>query len=385
MRYTHSPLAVFVLLLAALAVWAQVNPRDLKDPKDPKEPKVNKENPNPVRELSRGSTFGGKNLDQWIQDLKSKDPSVKENAIATLKLYGTVAREATPILATKCLVDNDVSVRVNAAISLGFIGADDKDLETTVAALCKALNDSESIVRYQSAMALGRFGTDAKAAIPHLIPLLKADPYSKRHSWELRKAAAFALGGAAMNRQEGPDPRATNALVEVLGDVSHQVRLEAVLSLIVLGRPDKQVDRARIEAGLTRLFKDPNKHVQIWSRLGVMRFQDVNEKHLVEIGKMLKEPEATVRSHAARALGTVGPQAKSRVHELVDALQAEQDPPTVYWIVWAMVQIGDAAPRALAALKQLTQSKDPDLKMIGEEAIKMLVKGKEGAPPPNKK
>jgi HEAT repeat protein len=384
MRSIDSPLGLdrrelfaAALLLAGGAVMGQ--------PPKGKDAKENKDNPNPSREMSRGTTFAGKNLDQWIQDLKSKDPSVRENAIATLKLYGSVAREATPILANRCLFDYDVSVRVNAAITLGFIGADANDVDAMVAGLCKALGDSESIVRYQSAMALGRLGPDAKAAIPHLIPLLKSDPYSKRHSWELRKSAAFALGSAAVNRQDGPDPRATAALVDVLGDVSGQVRLEAVLSLIVLGKPDKQADQLRIEVGLARLLKDPNKHVLIWARIGLMRLQGVNPKHLIEIAKLLKEPEATVRSHVGRALGTVGPEAKSRVGDLVDALQVEQDPLAVYWIVWAMLQIGDPSPRAITALKQLSQSKDPDLRAMGEEGLKMLVKGKESAPPPAKK
>src|SRR5262249_32000667 len=173
-----------------------------------REKEKGKENPD---QISRGSLFGGKNLDQWIQMLKSKDPSARENAIATLKYYGMVAREAIPLLIDRTK-DADVSIRVNAAIAIGMIGLDEPQIEPGGSALVRLLGDDQAIVRYQAALALSRIGPDAKSAIPKLIINLHSDPYSKKESWEIRRAAASALGNVAQDKQNGPDVKVTAAL-----------------------------------------------------------------------------------------------------------------------------------------------------------------------------
>src|SRR5688572_19291989 len=73
------------------------------------------------KEISSGTVIGGKTLTDWMNDLKDKDPAVRENGLATLKIYGSSAREASPMI-IKLLKDGDTSVRVNAAIALGLIG-----------------------------------------------------------------------------------------------------------------------------------------------------------------------------------------------------------------------------------------------------------------------
>src|SRR5262249_13034635 len=181
--------------------------------------------------VKSSAMVGGKTLDQWMDDLKSSDPSVREKAISMIKLYGTAARPAVPAL-IKAMADADVALRVNAIIALGLIGMDQQDVEKGVVALTRALNDTQGIVRFQAAMALGRLGVDAKSAVPALVNTIR-----DATTWEIRQAGAYALGTVAVDRQSGPDQRAINALLTVLSDRSSQVRLEAVLSLITLGPP----------------------------------------------------------------------------------------------------------------------------------------------------
>jgi HEAT repeat protein len=360
-------------LMAAMVLAQQPKEKPKDNPKDIPQKKG--------EELSRGSTFGGKNLDQWIQDLKSKDPSIQENAIATIALYGPVARDAVPEL-IKLSRSPDSSIRVNVAIALGQIGFDDADAESGMAALVRMLADPQDIVKWRAVGAVSRMGPAGHSAVPNLIVMLRS---SERTSWELRKAAATALGNVAVDRTVGPETRVARALADACSDVSHQVRLESILSLIILGRPGN-TDKAYVHTAATRCLKDSSKIVSIWANMLLMRIEKVAETNLAAIAKHLKAQEATVRSHAARALGTVGPDARSRIPELADALQDEQEAMPLYWICWAVVEVGkgDPPPRAVAAVKGLMGHRDLGVRQMAEEALRLLNGGPGANPPPKK-
>src|SRR5262249_45111163 len=136
-----------------------------------------------------------KTLLEWENDLKDKDPSVKEEAMAAIKIYGSAARHSGPIL-IKTLTDPDVGLRVNAAITLGYIGVEDKDIKACVRGLTEMLRDQQGIVRFQAARALARIGPEAASAVPLLIARTK-----DFGSWEIRGAAAYALGSVAYEPQ----------------------------------------------------------------------------------------------------------------------------------------------------------------------------------------
>lgn len=362
--------------IAALAIWnlglsVAAQPPAQQPQSPPRE--APQQAPKP-KEISSGTVIGGKTLQDWIQDLKDRDPSIRENGLATLKLYGAVAREAVPLI-LKLFRDTDASVRVNAVIALGLIGMDEPHFKDGVAALVRALSDKELIVRYHAAMSLGRLGPDARDAIPNLIPLVRSDSYASGGCWEVRKAAVFALGSISMDRDNGPDPRATAALVSAFNDISSQVRLEAVIALIVLGPSATGRDKLLIQQGLLGLTKkERNKHVLIWAHVGLMRMDGVDEGNLQAISKHLKATEATVRSHVGRALGTIGPEAKSRVPELIDAIQHEDDPQALIWLVWGLARVhtGDPAPRAIKALEELQKHKLEAIRLAAAEGLAMI-------------
>ena len=97
----------------------------------------------------------GKTLAEWMTDLRNTDPSVKLKAIANIKVYGKAARQANQ-MRLRAMSDRDASTRVNACISLGEIGFDDKELAEGVARLIPLLSDSQGIVRFQVAQTLGK-------------------------------------------------------------------------------------------------------------------------------------------------------------------------------------------------------------------------------------
>ena len=309
---------------------------------------------------------GGKTLDQWMDDLKSKDPSVREIAISNLKLYGSGARPAVPAI-TRAIGDPDHAIRVNAIIALGIIGMDQQDVQTGVTALTRALSDSQGIVRFQAAMALGRLGLDARSAIPVLVNTMRDNS-----TWELRSAGAYALGTVSLDKKLGPDMRAVKALLGGLRDISFQVRLECVLSLIALGPPATGADKAAVMGDLDLLLRnDRNTIVKIWARMALMRMDKVTETHVKAIAYLLKNSDPEVRIHAARALATIGPDAKGQVSTLMEQLD-DKDLTALYWVIVALAQMGDAAMPALPVLGQLRNHKDEAIKRAADEAIEKI-------------
>jgi HEAT repeat protein len=316
-------------------------------------------------EMKKGAQIvDGKTMFEWMKDLKDRDPGVRVRAIHALEMYGPDAREAVPDI-LKALTDQyDTSLRVNAAIALGLIGFDAKYLESGVNALARRLTlaESQDIVRFQSARALGRIGPDAKPAIPYLVNSVKDNKSS-----EIRGSAAFALGSAGWDRN-GPDARAIHALLHALNDVSHDVRMEALFSLIVLGPPEKLIDKTAERQRLESLAQDKSKVVQIWSRVAVMRLDKVSPHYLQPITKLLKDPDVRVRVHAARAFAIMGKDAKSAVRDLIDALN-DKDPDVLVWVCIALGEMRDAAQEALPKLEELTNHQEQRVKQAASEAI----------------
>src|SRR5260370_1866834 len=138
---------------------------------------------------------GGKTYRDWLRDLSATDPALKESAIQAMVMYGSelrydkeVRKDSGPALISimNDTATTDVSIRVNAALAVGTILLDEKDMEHGVSSLSRLLQDKESIVRLYATTALANLGSDARAAIPSLVPEVK-----DRASWEIRRAAVL--------------------------------------------------------------------------------------------------------------------------------------------------------------------------------------------------
>src|SRR5205807_963510 len=104
--------------------------------------------------------------------IPSKDRSKGENAIRTVLVFGADrAYDAVPALIKelkrhRSFVQVDVSIRVNATMSLGAIlgsttKADTAVVKDAVSVLNQMLGDSQFIVKYRAAEALGKIGAAA--------------------------------------------------------------------------------------------------------------------------------------------------------------------------------------------------------------------------------
>jgi HEAT repeat protein len=99
-----------------------------------------------------------------------------------------------------------------------------------------------------------------------------------------------------------------------------------------------------------------------------MFYTKVNEKDLQAVARHLKDPELPHRTHAAKALGTIGSPAKSRVPDLIAALK-DKEPLVRATAIWALGKMGDAAKEAVSALTESLNDKDA---IVQETAISVL-------------
>lgn len=276
----------------------------------------------PGRAQTKDSEIGGKSLNQWVKDLEDRDPSVRVTAMQTIVQYGEGARRAIPILlGPRGLGDlNDASIRANAAVAVGLIGLNDNELGTGVAALSNLLKDTQGITRYQATMALGRLGVKARSTptLTHLCTVTIKD----RTSWEIRKAAAFAIGSLAKNTPNGPDLHVLQALTDALNDPAVQVRIEAISALSEVGAPTQPKQINELKGRLTNALYDKEPRIRLYGRLLLMQLDPsfINDVNIAAVAKELTNPLLEARAHAARALGILGPRAQAQIPALIKVI-----------------------------------------------------------------
>lgn len=325
--------------------------------------------------------IGGRTLEQWLADLKLKDNSKRENALRTILLFGPDrAYAALPVVMDlmkkhPTAGQLDISIRVHSCIFLGVVlggypEADAKVVKDAVTLLKRYAGDTQAIVRYRAVQALGRIGPPAREALPEILAALKDSG-----TWEVKHAAAEALGRVAFDRKSGPPLNVLNGLFTALGDINSQVRLGAIQSLTWLGSPaDPKLKLALLEE-LDKLTKaDPEPTVQLWAQMAFMSAaHEFHKTRLDAIAKYLRHEDVAARVQAAQALGTIGKDAKEVVPALIGALK-DEEPLVAGWAIWALSRMERSALGALAALQTIAKdSKQPEpLRRAAEEAIETI-------------
>ncbi|MCS6850181.1 MAG: HEAT repeat domain-containing protein [Gemmataceae bacterium] len=344
---------MFVAALASALLFTPAGPGQLKD-----------------------SEINGKTLNAWIKDLEDRDVSVRVTAIQTIVQYGDGAKRAIPILIGPLgLGSPDASVRVNAAIAVGVIGVDPRDMDKAVAALQAALKDPQGIVRYQAAMALGRLGTAARAALPYLCQYTIKD----QTSWEIRKAAAFAIGNLAKNSPNGPEPVVLQALTSTFygnsPDSAVQVRLEAIMALSEIGAPKGTREINQLKLCLENaLYDKKDARVRLYARLLLMQLDPsyINDVNIVAIGKELTNPQLEARCHAARALGLLGVRAQSQIPNLI-RMTRDKESAAAGTAITALVAMKDAITDShIIEIASGLQAKEAHIRFYAVQALAAL-------------
>jgi HEAT repeat protein len=374
----HSPTrAGAALLLLALAALLRAQPPAAPPPSGPTTgpsgPSTGPSSPGSAPSTGPGVTrpygeppapteVGGKSLGQWKQDLTSADSYVRAKAIQSVVHFGPAAADAVPLLTQRCQ-DRDVSPRTKAVIALRMVRAADKDRPKAVEALSQRLwtgtqyGEAQAIVRYEAARSLLFYAAlDPTLMRPVLAAVAKGaeDPTccEARHVC----VQVVRIGGRDKN---GPDPRATNALLKAMHDPTADVRLEAILGLGSMGRPTDPALLGKVVNSLQQVLysRAPRTHL-MWAHVGLLAMDDkLADSALKALVRYLDDPDMKVRAEAAHVLGAVGPQAKKYVPALLKHLSDKE--PVAISVCAALVGIKDTSPAVLQGLVKQLERKEP--------------------------
>jgi HEAT repeat protein len=299
------------------------------------------------------SSFLGKPLKVWRNELASRDSGVRRSAAFALGRMGGEAYQAAPDLVARLQKDTDAGVRDMAATALGDIAASSPGGGLDVwdkagAALEKALSDPDPRVRRSAAYALGSFGSHAAPAAAALKRALR-----DRDSPAVRQNAAWALGrlgdpaGAA-----GVDP-----LCDLLRDDDALVRRDAAGALGALGRsaaPRGVSPDAEGPAGQPGAPGGSAAQKAVSPLLALVK---------VERDEVVRKTALDALAHLA------GPEHRGSAGTLYPMLDS-QDPEEARAAALILGRMGGApAKKALPVLRRTLQDEDPELQALAAASL----------------
>jgi HEAT repeat protein len=325
------------------------------------------------------SEIDGENMDAWIKKLSHRDPETRRVAIGTVPNFGApAAKESIPKI-VDLLGDRDTSVRIEALYILSTNPIDDpKQLTEIITRIDEALlTHSQVSVRIQAALALARIGPVAAKTLPRLL-----SEYALRNpnSYELRKAAAFAIGRVAL-RPNGPDPKVLEKLLPSLTDESATVRADVIESLIVLGRPSDDKDwQHELRVVNDKLTTERNEIHLLWLRVLIMRLDaaKITSAYLKPIADALLHKDHRVRMAAVQLIWMMGkaasPQAGAlRAGLLLDKSEKPDDLDFLAWCLAAIGQMGTDAAFMVNEVKPLAEHKNEEIKNYAKQTLQLLL------------
>ena len=220
--------------------------------------------------------------------------------------------------------------------------------------------DSQGVVRYYAAMALFNFGEDARYALDALIK-----GTSDSATWEIRHACVCAMRLAGRDARGGPQVRVSHALIGALHDPAYRVRLDAILAISALGKPDDNMMFLATKQALQDRLGDREPAVKIWAHVALMVFEEVTDRSVQSVIKFLKHNDPKARVEAARGLGSIGSKIRTKVAmiepALVGALQ-DKDSSVVGAAARALLELDPLSGSARTAILEQLKGPDPSVR-----------------------
>jgi HEAT repeat protein len=311
-----------------------------------------------------------------VERLGAPWPSARRRSAArVLGRIGPGAAEAVPALVAALDRTEQRADRVEIATALGQIGAaavpalvarldedlSDEQRELLYRSLAAAgpaarpalpmliaslRGEGEVALRYRAAIALGAIG-DASAA-PALIECLERDP-----SATVRMYAALALGDVP-----GDTARTVQALVAVLASGDTQVSPRAVASLAKLGAPAVPALVATLSGG--------NEDARGWAVLALGRSTAPRALTVPPLIEAFTDPSERVRDQTLQAVSEAGPGA---VPWLVLALGKHEQASVRGHAALAVGHLDTPAPEALPALVAALADRDPHVRQLASWSV----------------
>lgn len=248
--------------------------------------------------------YAGKPLGFWLNELKSDDPLICEEALAVLSEAGTAARAAMPAI-LKLTRHSDAPLRAASLSALRFV-ADPKDARQ---AAVQALKDDDPLVRCRAVVLLGHVDPKHPDILPQVRELLK-QPVG-------RKELILLLG------QMGPEAaKAVPTLTKLLADADLPSRLLAIHGLQQIGPAARSAVPALLE--------------------------------------QLRAPDGSIRFQAAYALRAIGGDSSRIVPAALEAAKQYETSRSVYLLLLADhgAKAAAAVPWLVAELRRKPSSYD---------------------------
>ena len=226
-----------------------------------------------------------------LQDLlrAEANTSTKQWSAKALSLFGPLAAESTPELATVADgSDHSVLTRKAAIEALARIGGNHQDAIPTLLQLAAPVSGEETVdrrhIREAAIDSLSLVGPSAAAAVPLLIRATRDD------HWPIRYRATLAL--ASIGPSAGV---ASDALVDlVLFDDVNEVRLTAATALANIGPQG--------EASLSQLLADQDADVRRMVASVLGQIERPSDESRDALRSALEDLEVNVRLQAAESL-----------------------------------------------------------------------------------
>lgn len=322
------------------------------------------------------SEFAGRSFDQWKADLKHADPSIRAEAIIGVSQFGSSTTEVVPLLLDRIL-DRDASPRVKAVMALTFIDIKDRDIPKVIDAMTRRVaEDTQAIIRYQALVALDQRYADHAHARNSVGVLLKsaADP----SVWEIRRLSISCLRRCGLEKGNGPEARVSVALVTAAQDAASRVRLEAIISLGVMGQPTDPAIFKEVERALQLAVRDRDKVVGIWAQVSLMALADkVPDSMLHNLARGLTNSETRIRAQTVRAIGALKDRGKPCTPALLKALE-DKDTEVIAEACMALANIGDKGEKVVKTLTDLSKNKEADenIRDLAKESLEVLMQTK---------
>ena len=346
---------LFSLILVGICAFSSSVPAQNTKKDTKKKDGTKKENPDDSG-IEWPKEIEGKNLGAWLKEMKDAvDPSAREEAIRTVFNFGPEGRKAAgPNLQNAITSDKDLNVRIAAIQVVPLLGFDDDHFDpvgNTLVGLLRPGQTSQNIVRMEVLKALSALhpAIRIKTGIISIIPTINEVTSIDQTSWQVRQAAAIALGNlgqglppdffpkapakegakeeskkAKLAAPGGPDLLAIRTLTRMIDakkEHSHLVRRSAMNSLVILGPPHELTTWNQLRTALLAAMKDPDKHVVMGARVAYINSSDKalerNDPVLEAIGKQLESKDPTLKAEALQALGILGDLAHVFVPDIV--------------------------------------------------------------------
>lgn len=286
------------------------------------------------------------------------EPEERLQSIMSLAAIGEAAEDAAgPLLAILASNDDkDRFLHSSAIFALGRLRAE-KGFE----AVGPFLESDDTVQAAMAAWARARIHPDDSAGVSRAIELLKKGLSSKNPT--IRQGAISGLADLVDSLPTGKGEELAKTYVALLDDENPGVRRSAAVSLVALG--------AAAVGPVTKALDDPRQRgvaIEILSELGPLA-----EPALPELIGDLSDADPEIRSDAAFAIGSIGPDAADAVPALTKLLDDHpKHPPESgedgaggkravpgFIAAYALGKIGAAAKPAVERLHGLVDGEDP--------------------------